>query len=413
MASRRMMASAGLTMACVACAVAAKPPEPGFWLTGLQPEAKDGQVRGLNQDGSMAAGTNTLPASGPGFTWTQSGGRFDFGSLPGMPIGSSVTGLSDTGVVVGGMSVATGRAYRWTGTGPLQDLGLLPGETRSVAWGVNGDGTVVVGHAEHGAWINYTGQAFRWMPAKGLQGLGYAKPWDILSIARAVSRDGKTIVGISGPIGTDAFVWTEAGGMKILPKLPGAIHYDTYANAVNLDGSIVVGSSPSSDGYGHAVRWLDGKVEDLTVGSNFTSSLAFAVSDDGQVVGGAAGSFAFVWTPSNKMMLASDYLSLQGVQLPAGYKLEYVYAISGDGLTVGGAARNLATKKTEGFVATVPASGGPCKADCDATGTLDIDDFVCFQTFFAIGDPAADCDATGQLNIDDFICFQTYFAIGC
>jgi len=54
-----------------------------------------------------------------------------------------------------------------------------------------------------------------------------------------------------------------------------------------------------------------------------------------------------------------------------------------------------------------------CFADCDASGTLTIDDFICFQTFFALGDPAADCDGTGALNIDDFICFQTLFALGC
>ena len=52
-------------------------------------------------------------------------------------------------------------------------------------------------------------------------------------------------------------------------------------------------------------------------------------------------------------------------------------------------------------------------ADCDESGSLSIDDFICFQTNFAIGDPAADCDASGSLTIDDFICFQTLFAIGC
>ncbi len=55
----------------------------------------------------------------------------------------------------------------------------------------------------------------------------------------------------------------------------------------------------------------------------------------------------------------------------------------------------------------------PCKPDCDASGELDIDDFICFQTTYAIGDMAADCDGDGQLLIDDFICFQTAYAIGC
>ncbi len=60
------------------------------------------------------------------------------------------------------------------------------------------------------------------------------------------------------------------------------------------------------------------------------------------------------------------------------------------------------------------AEGGvACYPDCDGNATLNIDDFICFQTFFAIGDPYADCDGTGTLNIDDFICFQTFYAIGC
>ncbi len=54
-----------------------------------------------------------------------------------------------------------------------------------------------------------------------------------------------------------------------------------------------------------------------------------------------------------------------------------------------------------------------CYADCDASGTLTIDDFICFQTFFALGDPYADCDSDASLTIDDFICFQTFFALGC
>ena len=52
-------------------------------------------------------------------------------------------------------------------------------------------------------------------------------------------------------------------------------------------------------------------------------------------------------------------------------------------------------------------------ADCDADSLLTIDDFICFQTLFALADPSTDCDESGTLAIDDFICFQTLFAIGC
>jgi hypothetical protein len=54
-----------------------------------------------------------------------------------------------------------------------------------------------------------------------------------------------------------------------------------------------------------------------------------------------------------------------------------------------------------------------CPADCDASGTLNIDDFICFQTYFALGDGKADCDGSQNLDIDDFICFQTAFVLGC
>ena len=54
-----------------------------------------------------------------------------------------------------------------------------------------------------------------------------------------------------------------------------------------------------------------------------------------------------------------------------------------------------------------------CYPDCDGDNVLSIDDFVCFQTFFAFGDDYADCDGDNALSIDDFICFQTFFAIGC
>ncbi len=58
-------------------------------------------------------------------------------------------------------------------------------------------------------------------------------------------------------------------------------------------------------------------------------------------------------------------------------------------------------------------AGDVCYPDCDGDTLLTIDDFICFQTFFAIGNSYADCDASGGLDIDDFICFQTFFAIGC
>ncbi len=114
-----------------------------------------------------------------------------------------------------------------------------------------------------------------------------------------------------------------------------------------------------------AVKLLSGFVPEL--GQNFEILTA---------TGAITGTFANLTSPPG---------------LPANLKLEPVY-------TPG--------KVTLSVVAT-------CYPDCDASGDLNIDDFICFQTLYALGDPKADCDLSGGLDIDDFICFQTFFAIGC
>jgi Trypsin len=75
-------------------------------------------------------------------------------------------------------------------------------------------------------------------------------------------------------------------------------------------------------------------------------------------------------------------------------------------------------------VAAVSLAGN-CYPDMDNSDSLDISDFITFQTLFAIGDVSANCDGsvtltdpvnwvwTPTLTIDDFICFQTVFAFGC
>jgi hypothetical protein len=58
----------------------------------------------------------------------------------------------------------------------------------------------------------------------------------------------------------------------------------------------------------------------------------------------------------------------------------------------------------------------PCYADCDRSGTLNVLDFVCFQSAFAAAAPYANCDGSTLppvLNVNDFVCFQSRFAAGC
>jgi len=56
---------------------------------------------------------------------------------------------------------------------------------------------------------------------------------------------------------------------------------------------------------------------------------------------------------------------------------------------------------------------GPCPADFNGDGLVNVLDFIAFQGAFAAMDPAADCNGDTMFNILDFVCFQATFAAGC
>jgi len=57
--------------------------------------------------------------------------------------------------------------------------------------------------------------------------------------------------------------------------------------------------------------------------------------------------------------------------------------------------------------------GDDCAADFDGNGTVNIFDFLAFQTAYSDGDMSADVDGNGLLNIFDFLAFQTLYGEGC
>ncbi|MCC6659293.1 MAG: hypothetical protein IT437_00235 [Phycisphaerales bacterium] len=58
-------------------------------------------------------------------------------------------------------------------------------------------------------------------------------------------------------------------------------------------------------------------------------------------------------------------------------------------------------------------SPSACYPDCNADGAVNLSDFGCFQTRFALGCNYSDCNGDGARNLADFGCFQTKFALGC
>ncbi len=123
-----------------------------------------------------------------------------------------------------------------------------------------------------------------------------------------------------------------------------------------------------------------------------------SVRVNGAEVWAAAGT-TLAWTP------VSVDLPVAG----AGAVIEFYFD------TVDGIANDSLGFQVDGVKVTASkiVCDSACYADCDGSGTLNIDDFICFQTNYALGDPSADCDGSGNLNIDDFICFQTFYALGC
>jgi len=55
----------------------------------------------------------------------------------------------------------------------------------------------------------------------------------------------------------------------------------------------------------------------------------------------------------------------------------------------------------------------PCPPDVNGDGETNVLDFTAFQQAFAAAQVLADCDASGTLDVFDFICFQSLFMEGC
>jgi hypothetical protein len=61
----------------------------------------------------------------------------------------------------------------------------------------------------------------------------------------------------------------------------------------------------------------------------------------------------------------------------------------------------------------IETAGEDCYADCDASGGLDLFDFLCFTNDFNALGEYSDCDENGAYELFDFLCFVNTFNEGC
>ena len=169
---------------------------------------------------------------------------------------------------------------------------------------ISGDGTTVLGcHTdEQGLW-----NAARWLGGTSWLDLGTVAggiPCDFfLSGAYGVNQDGSLAVGLlylATLCRANAGTWDLTNGdVTVLPAEFGETAY-TRANAVNGDGSVIVGWQDQPTGERTAARWVKGVEEVLLTPDGEFNGEAHAVSADGNtIVGGgyALGEDAWIWQP--------------------------------------------------------------------------------------------------------------------
>ncbi|OHB48846.1 MAG: hypothetical protein A2Y10_06230 [Planctomycetes bacterium GWF2_41_51] len=175
--------------------------------------------------------------------------------------------------------------------------------------------------------------------AASFRGLGDLPGGSFYSRVHDVSADGSVVVGSSSSgNGYEAFRWTSETGMQGLGDLPGRDFY-SVAQGISGDGSVIVGYGHSSSGYSEAFRWTvsEGMVSlgDLSGGGFFSG--AMAASYDGSVIVGYGHSDlctggesieAFYWTASGGMVGIGD--------LPGGRFGSAGYSVSYDGSVIVG-----------------------------------------------------------------------------
>lgn len=229
------------------------------------------EASGVSNDGSIVVGQSDggLSVGLVGFRWTSATGPIALPRLSTNGFDSGANAVSGDGLMVVGYSEAAdreSRPVRWTSTG-ISIIGDLPGGDESgVANATNMDGSVIVGGSSSTLSGTAFTEAFRWTPGGGMQALGTLGR--ARSHAEDVSGDGSIIVGqVSDDLSNaDAFVWTEARGMRLLSDVlidHGVDIGDWYfgiALGVSGDGQTIVGvgrQSPTANGEAFVVQLPD------------------------------------------------------------------------------------------------------------------------------------------------------------
>jgi uncharacterized membrane protein len=180
--------------------------------------------------------------------------RLGVGFEAGTPGDNRASAVADNGALMGGWASTevAGRfpaVWRVDGTGFL--LEGLPAEEGGEVMAISADGTMAAGY--------WGANAFYWTQATGAVSIGQLPSETDFApaIANAIAADNRLIFGVSGQpfFGTpNAFVWTQAGGMRPLADVVTAAGLVipegtrlTNVLAASVDGTVVLGQAQDAE----------------------------------------------------------------------------------------------------------------------------------------------------------------------
>lgn len=374
---------------------------------GFLPGGSSSTVYGGSADGSTVVGLASTPSGERAFRWTRATGMQSLGVLPGRTSSVAYAASADGSVIVGssGSSGEYPHAFRWTSGAGMQELALFAGATGAEVRAVSADGSVAIGIARFGGGFH----AFRWTSSEGTQDLGVV-PGTFSSWATGVSADGAAITGSSmGASIILPFRWTSAQGFQLL----GGLLAIESPSAISADGATIVGeaSDPLMHIRDHAFLWtMAGGLHLLPELPGTLGSHASAVNADGTTTVGRCeilgADLAVRWHANDGPVDLNTYLASIGIDL-SGWTLTQANTISADGLTIAGNGTH--ENASEAWVATL----AKCPADFNLDQLVNSQDCFDFIVAFFSADPAADFNSDGTVDSRDFFEFLTRFFTGC
>ncbi len=242
---------------------------------GTLPPSTASVAMSINEAGQISGWSDLGSGNEIAFLW-EDGAASELVGLGGTRTFASA--ISEVGQVVGYGRPTTGSLHAIVWNGAALDLQTLGGRY-SHAYGIN---DAVPAQVVGGSEISQGGptHAFLWTTTDGMQDIHpYVCTKCTCSIAFDINDAGQ-IVGTN----LEAFVWSNAGGLQILPGLEAGSY--SVAFSINEAGQVAGMSTigPSQ----HAVLWEIGEsgyvVRDLGTGSH-DHSVASDVNEAGQVVG--------------------------------------------------------------------------------------------------------------------------------